>query len=122
MESSAQSDAQGGTALSQAIDRLWVRFLPEIKERIAVIQVAADALAAGTIITSRREAAYAAAHKLAGVLGTFGLTRGTVLARELEINFSREDSPDPVSGKKLAAIAAELRAMVESRQSGAEPE
>jgi HPt (histidine-containing phosphotransfer) domain-containing protein len=122
MESSAQSGAQGDTALSQAIDRLWVRFLPEIKERIAIIQVAADALAAGTLITSRREAAYEAAHKLAGVLGTFGLTPGTVLARELEINFSRGDGPDPASGKRLAAIATELRAMVESRQSGAEPE
>jgi len=117
MESSAQSGAQGDTALSQAIDRLWVRFLPEIKDRIAVIQAAADALAAGTLITSRREAAHAAAHKLAGVLGTFGLTRGTVLARELEINFSRRDGPDPASGKRLATIATELRAMVENRQS-----
>ncbi len=81
-----------------------------------VIQVAADALAAGTLIASRREAAFEAAHKLAGVLGTFGLTRGTVLARELEINFSRGDGPDPASGKRLAAIAAELRAMVESRK------
>jgi HPt (histidine-containing phosphotransfer) domain-containing protein len=110
-----QQGAQGDIALSQAIDRLWVRFLPEIKERIAVIQVAADALAAGAPTASRREAACAAAHKLAGVLGTFGLTRGTVLARELEINFSREDCPDPASGKRLAAIAAELSAMVESR-------
>ena len=117
MESSAQSGAQGETALAQAIDRLWVRFLPEIKDRIAVIQAAADALAAGTLITSRREAAHAAAHKLAGVLGTFGLTRGTVLARELEINFSRRDGPDPASGKRLATIATELRAMVENRQS-----
>ena len=121
MESSAQSGAQGDAALSQAIERLWVRFLPEIKERIAVIQVAADALAAGTLIASRREAAYAAAHKLAGVLGTFGLTRGTVLARELEINFSREDGPDPASAKRLAAVATELRAMVESRQSAGMP-
>jgi len=117
MESSAQSVAQGDANLSQAIERLWVRFLPEIKERIAVIQAAADALAAGTPTASRRVAAHAAAHKLAGVLGTFGLTRGTELARELEIDFSSEDGPDPASGKKLAAVAAELRALVESRQS-----
>ncbi len=110
-----QSGAQGDIALSQAIDRLWVRFLPEIKERVAVIQVAADALATGTSTASRREAAHAAAHKLAGVLGTFGLTRGTVLARELEINFSSEQCTDPASGKRLAAVAAELRAIVESR-------
>ena len=117
MESSAQSGAQGETALSQAIDRLWIRFLPEIKERIAVLQAAAEALAAGALTASRCEAAYAAAHKLAGVLGTFGLTRGTVLARELEINFSSKDGLDPASGKRLTGIAAELSAMVESRQS-----
>ena len=116
MESSAQSGDQRDTPLSQAIDRLWVRFLPEIKERIAIIQVAADALAAGTLITSRRQAAYEAAHKLAGVLGTFGLTRGTVLARELEIGFNRKDGPDPASWKRLGAIAKELQAMVESRK------
>ena len=117
MESSTPSGAQRDASLSQAIDRLWVRFLPEINERIALLQAAAEAIAAGTLTASRREAAYAAAHKLAGVLGTFGLPRGTVLARELEINFSREGGSDPASGKRHAAIAAELRAMVESRQS-----
>ena len=117
MKSSAQSGAQPDLALSEAIDRLWVRHLPEIKERIAVIQAAAGSLAAGTLDRSRRAAAHAAAHKLAGVLGTFGLTRGTVLARELEINFSSKDGPDPASATRLAAIATDLRAMVESRES-----
>ena len=122
MEPSAQSSAQGDAALSQAIDRLWARFLPEIKERIANLQAAAEALAAGTLSPSRRESACADAHKLAGVLGTFGLTRGTVLARELEINLTRDDGPDPASASRLVSIAAELLQMAESRQSRAEPE
>ena len=117
MKPSAQSGTQGDRGLSEAIDRLWVRFVPEIKERIAELHAAAEALTAGTLTASHRETAHAAAHKLAGVLGSFGLTRGTVLARELEINFSREDGPDRAKGKKLAAIAAELRKMVESRRS-----
>jgi HPt (histidine-containing phosphotransfer) domain-containing protein len=108
--------ARGDAALTQAIDRLWVRFLPEIEERIAVLDTAAEALAAGTLTAARRETASAAAHKLAGVLGTFGLTRGTVLARELEIGFNRKDGPDPASWKRLGAIAKELQAMVESRK------
>ncbi len=116
MESSSKPGDQGDTALSQAIDSLWVRFLPEIRERIAVLHAATEALTTGTLTASRRESAYAAAHKLAGVLGTFGLTRGTVLARELEINFSHNDGPDPASGKRLAAIAAELGEMAESRK------
>jgi hypothetical protein len=49
------------------------------------------------------------------VLGTFGLTRGTVLARELEIMYSRENGPDPALGLRLTSIALELRAIVNSR-------
>jgi HPt (histidine-containing phosphotransfer) domain-containing protein len=114
MKPSAQSGKQG-EALSRAIDLLWARFLPEIKERVAVLEAAAVSVAAGKLTTSRREKAHAAAHKLAGVLGTFNLTHGTVLARELEMTYSRESSPGPDSGERLAAIAAELRAMVENR-------
>jgi len=122
MNTTGQSGVSQEGALAQAIDGLWQRFLPQIRERVAILESAAAALAAGPLTEELREAALAAAHKLAGTLGTFGLTRGTVLARELEINFSRGDGPDPASGKRLAAIATELRAMVENRQSGAEPE
>ena len=120
MESFAQSGFQADTALSQAIERLWGRFLPEIKERIAVLEKAAEALTAQTLAPPCREAAQAAAHKLAGVLGTFGLTRGTDLARDLEISLFRESGPDPGFGQRLAAIARELREMVENRPSTAE--
>ena len=43
--------------------------------------------------TAQREAAHAAAHKLAGTLGTFNLARGTELAREFELLFSAEPRP-----------------------------
>jgi hypothetical protein len=45
-----------------------------------------------------------------------GLTRGTVLARELEIMYSQENGPDPATASKFAEIAAELRTLVESRK------
>ncbi len=99
------------------MDRLWAKFLPEIRERVAILEAAAAAAAAKTLSDSDCEAAQSAAHKLAGVLGTFSLTRGTVLARELELAYSRESAPDAASGKHLASLAAELRTMVESRKS-----
>jgi HPt (histidine-containing phosphotransfer) domain-containing protein len=117
MKSSAQPGAQPQKALSQAIDRLWVRFLPEIRDRVAVLETAAAAVAARRLTASRCDEAQAAAHKLAGVLGTFSLTRGTVLARDLELTFSREGSPGQDSAERLAAIVAELRAMIENRPS-----
>jgi HPt (histidine-containing phosphotransfer) domain-containing protein len=101
------------------MDRLWVRFLPEIKARVAVLEAAVQAVGEGKLAAKQREAAQAAAHKLAGVLGTFGLTRGTVLARELELTFARESSPQRDAGAKLAEAARELRSIVESRKSSA---
>jgi len=80
-----------------------------------VLELAASALAQNPLTAAEREEAHAAAHKLAGVLGTFGLTRGTELARQLEIAFSLESTPGPDAGVKLAEIAAELRVIVESR-------
>lgn len=115
MKTTSQPGNRVHEALSQAMDGLWVRFLPEIRERVAVLEAAAEAIGQGKLAGKQRESAQAAAHKLAGVLGTFGLTRGTVLARELELTFARESSPRRDAGAKLAEIAAELRTMVESR-------
>ena len=103
-------------ALNAALDRMWAQFLPQMEERVAILETAAQAFAANQLSIQQHQAANAAAHKLAGVLGTFGLTRGTELARELEIMYSRENGPDPALGPRLASIAAELRTIVESRK------
>ena len=105
--------------LAAALDQLWTRFLPQIRERVSILKSAARSLAAGCLTDPEQEEAGAAAHKLAGTLGTFGLTRGTVLARELECAFARESSPGSDRGVNLAANAAELRAMVEDRKPSA---
>jgi HPt (histidine-containing phosphotransfer) domain-containing protein len=116
MKTSAQSEIPPDAALREAMDLLWVRFLPEIRERVATLEAAAAA--AKNLTASECEAAHAAAHKLAGVLGTFNLTRGTDLARELELAFSSNSAPSASSGKHLTSLAAELRAMIENRKSG----
>jgi HPt (histidine-containing phosphotransfer) domain-containing protein len=109
-------DPIGQPALKEALDRLWAQFLPEMKERVAILEAAAAGFEANHLSIDQHEAANSAAHKLAGVLGTFGLTKGTVLARELEIMYSRENGPDPALGAQLASIAAELRILVENRK------
>lgn len=63
---------------------LWKQHLPEIAERVGVLERACSALETGNLSVEERQAAVAAAHKLAGVLGTFGRMRGTELAREVE--------------------------------------
>jgi HPt (histidine-containing phosphotransfer) domain-containing protein len=116
MEDADQSGPPANADLTQAIDRLWVRFLPEMRERASILTATAAALAQNNLSAAQCEAAHAAAHKLAGVLGTFNLTRGTVLARELEISFSREGGPDRDIANHLADAARELLTMIENRK------
>jgi HPt (histidine-containing phosphotransfer) domain-containing protein len=95
---------------------MWHAHLPELLERVDILEASAQAFAAGPLPVDRQRAAQAAAHKLAGVLGTFGLTSGTVLARELEIMYSRQNDTEAESAERLATIAAELRALIENRK------
>jgi HPt (histidine-containing phosphotransfer) domain-containing protein len=102
--------------ISAAIDKLWTKFLPEIRERVAVLEAAAAGFEANTLTITQQEEASSAAHKLAGTLGTFGLTRGTVLARELELMYAEDSGPDAAMGAKLTSITAELKGIVEGRK------
>lgn len=102
--------------LAAALDRLWTRFLPDILERADVLSAAADACATAPPTAQQCEAAHSAAHKLAGTLGTFGLARGTELARELELAFAGHVDPDPVFARHLQTIASELRTIIDSRK------
>jgi HPt (histidine-containing phosphotransfer) domain-containing protein len=108
------TDAQA--ALSAALERMWLQFLPLMQERVEVLEGAAQNFAAGPLSLERQQAAQAAAHKLAGVLGTFGLTRGTVLARELEIMYSRQNDPEASLAERLTSITAEIRTIIASRK------
>lgn len=105
----------GQASISSALDKLWAQFLPQMRERVAIMDAANRALSAGDVSEDQRAAANAAAHKLAGVLGTFGLTKGTVLARKAEILYASDADYDEASIKRLNAIAAQLLGIIESR-------
>lgn len=100
--------------LNQALDRLWKQFLPQIEERVAILEGASTALSIGELADHERDGAQAAAHKLAGVLGTFGLTKGTILAREAEMLYSGDS--DPALAERLKDIAAQLKAIIAGRK------
>ena len=102
-------------ALNQALDGLWAKFLPLIEDRVDLLESAA-ACAANRLSSQEQQAAFAAAHKLAGVLGTFGLAEGTALARELEMLYSGQSSLDPALGARLVSITAQLRSIVQNRK------
>jgi HPt (histidine-containing phosphotransfer) domain-containing protein len=115
MEGPTKPDSNA--SLSETLDLMWARFLPDIRDRISVLESAAAAAAANKLTAEQCEAAHATAHKLAGVLGTFGLMRGTELARRFEVEFSSAPGPDQDQGQALVAVAAEIRTMIENRKS-----
>ncbi len=70
--------------IQKRMAELWAKHLPDIAERVRVLEHACSSLEEGKLSEEERKAASAAAHKLAGALGTFGRTRGTELSREVE--------------------------------------
>lgn len=99
-------------AMAQALEKLWNRFRPEMVERVTLLESANRALSANQLSKDQQGQANSAAHKLAGVLGTFGLTKGTVLAREAELLYAGDAETDPDSLPRLNQIASELKAIV----------
>lgn len=102
--------------LAAAMDRLWERYFPEIQDRLATIDSAAAAIAAGTLTSEQQQAAHAAAHKLAGALGMFGLDDATAPARETEHLYAAAAAPSRECATHLAELATILRAMVENHK------
>jgi hypothetical protein len=115
-----QSALPTDETISKALDDMWARHRSQILERVSVLEAAASAVAAKCLAEAEREAAQAAAHKLAGTLGMFNLDRGTDLARELDLAYSSESALAAASGPHLASLTSELRTMIESRQAGIE--
>ncbi len=99
--------------LNAALDRLWLQYLPQIEERVGLLEGAGKALMGHRLPDDQREAAKTAAHKLAGVLGTFGLMKGTILAREAEMLCAGD--ADPESAERLNEIGVQLRALIAAR-------
>jgi HPt (histidine-containing phosphotransfer) domain-containing protein len=106
-----------GSPLAEAMNRLWAKYLPQMEERVRTLQEAAARLAKGDALSeAERNQAGADAHKLAGVLGTFGLQGGTELAREAEQLCGGTLEPDTAAAERLSMIAERLKATVASRQ------
>lgn len=114
MDSPRQTISPPAPSLSAALQRLWERFLPDIQDRLSVIEAAASAAAAGALSPEQQQAAHAAAHKLAGALGMFGLTDATAPARETELLYAASTLPSRENAARLSELAASLRSLIES--------
>jgi HPt (histidine-containing phosphotransfer) domain-containing protein len=99
--------------LRDALAAIWTRSRPALLERQATIVRAVPELERHPDDLQLRESVRTEAHKLAGLLGTLGLPRGTELARAIE---QRLDSAAPEPDfAELRRLAADLTAVIESR-------
>jgi len=93
------------------MDELWELSKPGELERVGVLEVAARAVADGSLTEPVRRGAQDEAHRLAGALAALGLEQGSKPARELERRF--RSGPSIEQANELAALVAALRTAVE---------
>jgi HPt (histidine-containing phosphotransfer) domain-containing protein len=94
--------------LAARLAELWQTSRPIILERTAVLREAHAALTADAGDAGARSRAREAAHKLAGVLGVFGLPQGTEAASRLE---GLLKSKEPLTRADLVLLADETSAL-----------
>ena len=104
------------TELANAMDRLWAKFLPQMEQRVTTLRKVAEDHGNGSLSREDQRRASAEAHKLAGVLGTFGLQRGTELAREAEEAYGGNLDRSLAVSERLTQIAEQLREMIAGRK------
>jgi HPt (histidine-containing phosphotransfer) domain-containing protein len=102
------TEAETDDKTASLLAAIWQRSRPLVEERLALLERAATAAAAGGLPEELRKEAGGAAHKLAGSLGMYGYDEGTRIAREMEVLLG-EAAPDAA---RLGSLVAELRRAV----------
>jgi HPt (histidine-containing phosphotransfer) domain-containing protein len=91
--------------LQSMISALWERSRHTVVERAARLRTAGDLMSDNRLDHATQQ--------LAGVLGTFGLPRGTDLAREAEVLFGQTTPPGKVEIERLRVLLAELTTLID---------
>ncbi len=111
---SGESAAESQRILHDLLEGLWEQRKGMVVERLKLLEDVVLNLDDASTRPSR-ELGIDAAHKLAGILGTFGLPRGTDLAREVELAMSQDRALDTVEVQHLQAVVRDLGSLVAQR-------
>uniref|UniRef100_A0A7V4XSK9 Hpt domain-containing protein n=1 Tax=Acidobacterium capsulatum TaxID=33075 RepID=A0A7V4XSK9_9BACT len=95
------------------LDAIWKASKPALLERLATLESSCGEWLDHPENEDARQTAHDAAHKLAGVLGTFGLARGSQIASEIERIVS---TPGHEPLPQMPHLLAELREMIVVKQ------
>lgn len=108
--------AEAGVAA--AVQAIWERTKGKAVAQAEAVEAAITDLLIGGLEEARRAEAARDAHKLAGSLGTFGLRRGSELAREIELALAPEA---PLTQADAPRLAEMVLALVRELESGPAP-
>lgn len=102
-------------ALASKISELWIVSRPAILERLSALRATHASLSANPADAEARRQGRELAHKLAGVLGTFGLPQGSVIASSIEGVLMTESPLTPQDISTLGTRIGELEAVIASK-------
>jgi hypothetical protein len=101
--------------LHELLTNLWARSQQTIGDRLNVLQITHRTLRVTPTDANARRAGADAAHKLAGILGTFGLPTGTDVARRIEMLLDSSSSLRKFELDTLQHSIAQLQQMIEEK-------
>ena len=111
------SDDQQSTAqkIEAMLKVMWKSSRPTIEERLETLRGARQRLAEGSLDRIARKEAESAAHKLAGVLGTFGLPEGSASASKIEALMAQEAGINQKQEQEFAHLLSDLEAKIATK-------
>ena len=101
--------------LQQLLLKLWANSKATIAERLETIRHAQTQMATNSLNDDTRTQAIDAAHKLAGILGTFGLPQGTEFARQVEEGLG---SGTGLTADALDGLVKQLAVLIDKKSEG----
>ncbi|MEO0377573.1 MAG: response regulator [Cyanobacteria bacterium P01_A01_bin.17] len=96
-----------------AIADIWVKFQPRVSKQVRVLEEAATAFDHGSLKPQLHQQAQQEAHTLAGGLGTFGLSEGSRVARNIEHLLKADTALNPTQVLQFQHDVAVLRQEVD---------
>ena len=100
-------------AARRMVRELWLKHRSLTLERLAVVQAALDQLVAGGLAADARAEALSEAHKLRGILGTYGFADGSEMVAEAEAVLGQAGDPGAAAGVR-ARLAACIRSLADA--------
>ena len=91
------------------VARIWQQSKKKILDRFTILERAVVTLREACLHEEQRQRAEQEAHKLAGLVGTFGYDRGSVLAREVELLLQTATARNDSLALQIASLVSVLR-------------